>query len=114
MRCTQEDFKPTQRLLCQEVLAKTLKGEELAHRMSCLAVVYKFGPWVIIRATTNGRAVNGADIRQVTLFYADVTDVVEFSHTFDNVRSNFEFQVLDSFSHFWIVCFSQLQRSAFL
>lgn len=33
-------------------------------------------------------------------------DVVCFSHTLDNVGSHFEFQVLDSFTHFWIGFFS--------
>jgi hypothetical protein len=51
VRYIQEDFKPTQRLVCLEVLAKSLKEEELAQRlMSCLAVDYNFGPRVIIGA----------------------------------------------------------------
>ena len=33
-------------------------------------------------------------------------DVVCFSHTLDNVGSHFEFQVLDSFTRFWIGFFS--------
>ena len=41
--------KPTQRLIRLEVLAKALKGEELAQRLkSCLAVDYKFGARVVI------------------------------------------------------------------
>ena len=46
IRFVQEDFKPTQRLIQLEVLAKALKGVELAQRlMSCLAVKYNFGHW---------------------------------------------------------------------
>ena len=49
---------------------------------------------------------NGAALRQLKFFYADLLDVVCFSHTLDNVGSHFEFQVLDSFTHFWIGFFS--------
>ena len=46
IRFVQEDFKPTQRLIQLEVLAKALKGVELAQRlMSCLAVKYNFVHW---------------------------------------------------------------------
>jgi hypothetical protein len=42
IRFVQENFVPTQRLTRLEILAKALKGEELAQRlMSCLAVEYK-------------------------------------------------------------------------
>lgn len=51
VRYIQEDFKPTRRLVRLEVLANSLKGEELAQRlMSCLAVDYNFSPGVIIGA----------------------------------------------------------------
>ena len=33
LRFVQEDCKPTQRLVCLEVLAKSLKGNELAQRL---------------------------------------------------------------------------------
>ena len=59
--------------------------------MSCLAVDYNFGPGVIIEAMRGGAAVNGAALRQLKFFYADLLDVVcFFSHTLDNVGSHFE------------------------
>ena len=49
VRYVQENFQPTQRLIRLDILAKALKGEELAQRlMSCLAVDYHFGPTAII------------------------------------------------------------------
>ena len=82
VRYIQEDFKPIQRLVRLEVLAKTLKGEELAQRlMSCLAVAYNFGPGSIIGGMRDGTSVNGAALRQLKFFYADLSDVVCFSHT---------------------------------
>ena len=87
VRYIQEDFKPTQRLVRLEVLAKTLKGEEL----SCLAMDYNFGPGAIIGGMRDGASVNAAALRQLKFFYADLFDVVCFSHTLDNVGSHFEF-----------------------
>ena len=49
VRFVHENFIPTQRLIRLEVLAKTLKGDELAQRlMSCLAVKHNFGPNTIV------------------------------------------------------------------
>ena len=45
-------------------------------------------------------------MRNVKFFYADLFDVVCFSHTIDNVGFHFEFQVLDSFVRFRIGLFS--------
>ena len=60
VRFVQEDFKPTQRLIRLEVLAKALKGDELAQRlMSCLAVKHNFGPNTIIGGIRDGASVNG-------------------------------------------------------
>ena len=73
VRYIQEDFKPTQRLVRLEVLEKALKGEELAQRLlSCLAVDYSFGPGAINGGMRNGASVNGAALRQLKFFYADL------------------------------------------
>ena len=99
-------FKPTQRLIRLEVLAKVLKGNELAQRLiSCLAVEYSLGPRVVIGGMRDGASVNGTT-RNVRFFYADYFDVVCFSHTIDNMGSHFKFQVLDSFTRLWIALFS--------
>ena len=61
VRFVQEDYIPTQRLIRLEVLAKALKGDELAQRlMSCLAVKLNFGPNTIIGGIRDGASVNGA------------------------------------------------------
>lgn len=107
IRYVQDNFKPTQRLIRLEILAKAMKGEELAQRlMSCLAVDYKFGPSVVIGAMRDGASVNGAALRQLSFFYPELFDVVCFSHTIDNVGNHFEFQVLDLFTRYWIGMFS--------
>ena len=51
VRYVQQDFRPTQRLLRLEVLAKPLKGNELAQRlMTCMAVNNSFKPDMILAA----------------------------------------------------------------
>ena len=107
IRFVQEDFKPTQRLIQLEVLAKALKGVELAQRlMSCLAVKCNFGPNTIIGGIRDGASVNGAALRQLKFFYSNLFDVVCFSHTIDNVGNHFEFRILDSFTQYWVSLFA--------
>ena len=108
VRFVQEDFIPTQRLIRLEVLAKALKGDELAQRlMSCLAVKHNFGPNAIIGGIRDGASVNGAALRQLKFFYSNLFDVVCFSHTIDNVGNHFEFRILDSFIQYWVSFHSQ-------
>ena len=60
MRYGQEDFKPTQRLVCLEILAKPMKGVELAQRlMSYIAVKHNFGSDMVLAAMRDGASVNG-------------------------------------------------------
>ena len=107
VRFVQEDFIPTQRLIRLEVLAKALKGDELAQRlMSCLAVKHNFGPNTIIGGIRDGASVNEAALRQLKFFYSNLFDVVCFSHTIDNVGNHFEFRILDSFIQYWVSLFA--------
>ena len=107
VRYVQENFQPTQCLIRLNILAKALKGEELAQRlMSCLAVDCHFGPTAIIGGMRDGASVNGAALRQLMFFYPKLFDVVCFSHTIDNVGNHFEFKILDLFAWYWISMFS--------
>ena len=107
IRFVQEDFKPTQRLKQLEVLAKALKGVELAQRLiSCLTVKYNFALNTIIGGIRDGASVNGAALRQLRLFYSNLFDVVCFSHTIDYVGNHFEFRILDSFTQYWVSLFA--------
>ena len=87
-----DDFIPTQRFIRLEVLAKALKGNELAQKlMSCFAVKYSFGSNTIIGEIRDGASVNGAVLPQLKLFHSNLFDVVCFSHTIDNVGNHYEF-----------------------
>ena len=70
VRYVQQDFRPSQRLLRLEVLAKPLKGNELAQRlMTCMAVNNSFKPDMILAAMRDGASVNGNAIKQLLFFY---------------------------------------------
>jgi hypothetical protein len=115
IRYVQENFKPTQRLICLEVLAKPLKGSELAQRlMSCLAVNHNFGPNMVLATMRDGAAVNGAAIRQLSFFYPNIFYVTCFSHTIDNVGTHFKFRVLDIFFRHWISLFANSYNAKLL
>ena len=102
IRYVQENFVPTQRLICLEILAKAMKGKELAQKLlTCLAVEYNFGSSVIVGGMRDGASVNRAALRQLLFFYPKLFNVVCFSHTIDEVRSHFEFQTLDLFACYW-------------
>lgn len=107
IRIVQEDFKPTQRLIKLEVLAKALKGVELAQRlMSCLVVKCNFSPNIIIGGIRDGASVNGAALQELKFSYSNLFDVVCFSHTIDDVGNHFEFRILDSFTQSWVSLFA--------
>ena len=103
----QEDlYKPTQRLIRLEVLAKVLKREELTQRLiCCLAVDYNCAIMVVIGGMRDGFRKWGRH-EKCEVFLCRSFDVVCFSHTIDNVRSHFEIQGLGSNVRFWIGLFS--------
>ena len=115
IRFVQENFKPTQRLLRLQVVAKALKAEELAQRlMSFVAVDHHFGPSMLLAAIRDGASVNGAALRQLSFFYPNMMDIVCFSHTIDNVGDHFQFRVLDSFIRYWASLFSRSHTARLL
>ena len=107
IRFVQQDCRPTQRLLRLEVLAKPLKGNELAQRlMTCIAVDHSFKPDMILAGMRDGASVNTNAIKQLLFFYPNIMDITCFSHTIDNVGSKFVFKVLDLFFHYWVNLFA--------
>lgn len=82
IRDVQENFVPTQHLICLEILAKAMKGEELAQKLlTCLAGEHNFGSSAIVGGMSDGASINGAALRQLLFFYPKLFDVVCFSHT---------------------------------
>ena len=107
MRFVDSQWNVQQRLVRLQVLAKSLKAEELAQCLiQALAVEYAIQPGALLAAMKDGASVNQAALQQVRFFFPQLLDVTCFSHTIDNVGKHFEFRVLDTFAQYWVSLFS--------
>ena len=107
VRFVDSQWNVQQRLVRLQVLAKSLKAEELAQCLiQTLAVEYAIQPGALLAAMKDGAFVNQAALQQVRFFFPQLLDVSCFSHTIDNVGKHFEFRVLDTFAQYWVSLFS--------
>ena len=107
VRFVDDEWNVQQRLIRLQVLAKSLKANELAQCLTqSLAVEYSISPAVLLAVMKDGAAVNHAALEQVKFFFPQLLDIMCFSHTIDNVGKHFEFRVLDRFSQLWVSMFS--------
>ena len=107
VRFVDDEWNVQQRLIRLQVLAKSLKANQLAQCLiQSLAVEYSIRPGVLLAAMKDGAAVNHAALEQVKFFFPQLLDITCFSHTIDNVGKHFEFRVLDRFSQLWVSMFS--------
>ena len=107
VRFVDEEWNVQQRLIRLQVLAKSLKANELPQCLTqSLAVEYSISPAVLLAVMKDGAAVNHAALEQVKFFFPQLLDIMCFSHTIDNVGKHFEFRVLDRFSQLWVSMFS--------
>ena len=107
VRFVDDEWNVQQRLLRLQVLAKSLKANELAQFLiQSLAVEYSIRPGVLLAAMQDRATVNHAALKQVKSFFPQLLDITCFSHTIDNVGKHFEFRVLNRFSQLWVSMFS--------
>ena len=101
VRFVDSQWNVQQRLVRLQVLAKSLKAEELAQCLiQALAVEYAIQPGALLAAMEDGASVNQAALQQVRFFFPQLLDVTCFLHTIDNVGKHFEFPVLDTFAQY--------------
>ena len=107
VRFVDRHWNVQQRLVRLQVLAKSLKANELAQCLiQALAVDFSIQPGALLAAMKDGASVNKAALQQVKFFFPQLLDVTCFSHTIDNVGKHFEFRVLDTFAQYWVSMFS--------
>lgn len=71
MRFVDDEWNVQQRLIRLQVLAKSLKANELAQCLiQSLAVEYSIHPGVLLAAMKDGAAVNHAALEQVKFFFS--------------------------------------------
>ncbi|KAK3742871.1 hypothetical protein QZH41_007769 [Actinostola sp. cb2023] len=107
VRFVDSHWNVQQRLVRLQVLAKSLKANELAQCLiQALAVDFSIQPGALLAAMKDGASVNKAALQQVKFFFPQLLDVTCFSHIIDNVGKHFEFRVLDTFAQYWVSMFS--------
>lgn len=84
------DWEIKQRLVRLQLIAKSLKGDELAREIiTVLAQQYNAQNSSLCAAMRDGASVNGAAMRTVKVVFPKVVDVRCFSHAIDGIGSHF-------------------------
>ena len=96
------DWEVKQRLVRLQLLAKSLKGEELAREIiMVLAQHYNVQNNSLCASMRDGSSVNGAAMRTVKIVFPKVVDVRCFSHAIDGVGSHFNIPTVKRFLQLW-------------
>ena len=102
VRFVTADWEVKQRLVRLQLLAKSLKGEELAREIiMVLAQHYNVQNNSLCASMRDGASVNGAAMRTVKIVFPKVVDVRCFSHAIDGVGSHFNIPTVKRFLQLW-------------
>ena len=103
VRFVDSQWNVQQRLVRLQVLAKSLKANELAQCLiQALAGEFAIQPGPLLAAMKDGASVNQAALQQVRFFFPQLLNLTCLSHTIDNVGKDFEFRVLGKFAQYWV------------
>ncbi|KAK3754796.1 hypothetical protein QZH41_007565 [Actinostola sp. cb2023] len=101
------DWEIKQRLVRLQLLAKSLKGDELAREIiMVLAQQYNVQNNSLCASMRDGASVNRAAMRTVKIVFPKVVDVRCFSHAIDGVGSHFNIPTVKRFLQLWNALFS--------
>lgn len=96
------DWEIKQRQVRLQLIAKSLKGEELARELIMVfAQHYNVQNNNLCAAMSDGASVNGATMRTVKVVFPKVVDVRCFSHAVDCVGDHFNILILKRFLQLW-------------
>jgi len=102
VRFISNEWQIHQRLVRLQLLAKSLKGEELARELiSVLARQYNVQNDNLLAAMRDGVSVNAAAMRTVKIIFPKVIDVRCFLHTIDRVGVHFNIPTVRRFLQLW-------------
>ena len=100
------DWEIKQRLVRLQLIAKSLKGDELAREIiTVLAQQYNVQNSSLCAAMRGGASVNGAAMRTVKVAFPKVVDVRCFSHAIDGIDSHLNIPTLRRFLQLWNALF---------
>ena len=98
----QQIWEIKQRRVRLQLIAKSLKGKELARELiMVLAQHYNVQNNNLCAAMSDRASVNGATMRTVKVVFPKVVDVRCFSHTVDCVGNHFNISILKRFLQLW-------------
>jgi len=107
VRFVSDNWGIQQRLICVQLLAKSLSGEEIARELiSVLQVHYKVSASALIGAMHDRASINAVVMRTVQVIYPQIQDIGCFPHTVDHLGEQFVTPVLDEFVSAWVLLFS--------
>ena len=110
--CYVEDYKIKQRLVCLEILTKSMTGEEVARELiSVLSVTFGIKSHLLLAGMRDGASVNNVAMEVLKVVYPDILNIHCFSHTLDLVGEKFSTPVLSTFSTYWISLFSHSPKT---
>jgi len=102
VRFISNEWQIQQQLVRLQLLAKSLKGEELARELiSAFARQYNVQNDNLLAAMRDGASVNAAAMRTVKIIFPKVIDVRCFSHTIDRVGVYFNILTVRRFLQLW-------------
>ena len=98
VRFVSSDWTVEQRLIKLQMLAKNMKGEEVARELiHILATENAIAPSHLVAAMHDRASVNDAAMRIVKVIYPKLMDIGCFSHTLDLVGEHFHMPSLSEF-----------------
>uniref|UniRef100_A0A1X7T065 DUF659 domain-containing protein n=1 Tax=Amphimedon queenslandica TaxID=400682 RepID=A0A1X7T065_AMPQE len=112
LRFIGDDWEVTHRLICMQLLAKSLTGEEIARELkSVLQADYHVGSKALVGSMHDRASVNNVAMSTIKVLYPEVFNVGCFSHTIDHVGEKFKTPTLDEFVTAWITLFSHSPKA---
>ena len=107
LRFVSKEWTLEQRLVKLHMLAKSMKGEEIARELiHLLSTEYAIDSSHLVAAMHDRASVNDAAMRIVKVIYPNLLDVGCFSHTLDLVGEHFHMPTLSEFGALWVSLFA--------
>ena len=115
VRYVSDEWTLEQRVVKLQMLAKSMKGEEVARELiHILATENAIDPSHLIAAMHDRASVNDAAMKIVRVIYPNLLDVGCFSHTLDLVGEHFHTPTLSEFGVLWVSLFAHSPKARML
>ena len=109
-----ENWTIQQRLICVQMLVKSMTGEEIAREIvNILSVEYGISVDRLLACMHDRASVNNVALRTIKVLYQNLVDIGCYSHTLDHVGERFSTPVLEDFIRLWISLFAHSPRTRF-